>query len=47
MCDMDALGLVPVGKGVLLQPWVTFELVHGGRNGGVLEETFHFGFAEV
>lgn len=47
MCDVDALGLVPVGEGALLQPWVAFELVHGGRDGGVLKETFHFGFAEV
>lgn len=47
MRDMDALGLVPVGKGALLQPRVAFELVHGGLDSGVLDETFDFGFAEV
>lgn len=47
MCDMNTLGLVPVSKSALLQPWVTLELVHGGLDGGVLNQTFHFGFAEV
>lgn len=45
--DMDALGLVPLGKVMLLQPWVSFKLVHGRLDRGVLHKTFHLGLVEV
>lgn len=45
--DMDALRLVPVGKIMLLQPRVAFELVYGRLDGGILDETLHFGLVKV
>ena len=45
--DMNILGLVPAGELTLLQPRVAFELVHGGLDGCVLDETLHLGLSKV
>ena len=45
--DMNALRLVPVGEITLLQPRVAFEVVYGRLDGGILDETLHFGLVKV
>ena len=44
---MDAFDLVPGGEIALLEPGVAFDLVGRGHDGGVGEEPFEFGAAEI
>lgn len=45
--DVDALGVMPRCELMLLQPRMTFHLVHGRRDGRVPEQSLHLSVGEI